>query len=158
MEIIGLSIRHVIDLPLLSLPNPSLNHTFLDKNVSSVMNQSLHPLDMNAFGMYLHTHRVGPWLASLLLIVLCTVVRWTAVRLFFTKSTIPHVPKLRGIPILGVLPLYFRYGFSGLLSRLIMIGDHGVSYTTVAGRVLVSVHDSAMIREVLALPEDLVSR
>jgi hypothetical protein len=45
-----------------------------------------------------------------------------------------------------------------LLSKLIAIGDDGISYVNVVNNVLVSVHDPVMVREVLAYPEEIASR
>ena len=68
------------------------------------------------------------------------------------------VPKLKGVPILGAMPLYFKHGMPHLLEKLIAIGDHGISYANVFNKVLLSVHDPVMVREVLALPGEISSR
>ena len=68
------------------------------------------------------------------------------------------VPELQGVPILGVLPVYLRHGMPQLLGKLIAIGDDGISYANVFNKVLVAVHDPAMVREVLTYPEEIASR
>lgn len=71
---------------------------------------------------------------------------------------LPGVPKLKGVPFLGVMPTYFMHGMPQLLGSLIAIGDDGISYAKVVNKVLVSLHDPAMLREVLAYPEEIASR
>ncbi len=73
-------------------------------------------------------------------------------------NVLPGVPKLEGVPILGAMLLYFRHGMPHLLGKLIAIGDDGISYANVVNKVLVSVHDPAMVREVLAFPGEIASR
>lgn len=73
-------------------------------------------------------------------------------------SVLPGVPQLKGYPIIGALPLFLGNGAVYLLSRLVQIGDQGISYATVAGNILVSVHDPAMVKEVMALPDNVASR
>ena len=68
------------------------------------------------------------------------------------------VPELKGVPVLGVLPLYLKHGMPALLSKLIAIGQDGISYANVGNNILVSVHDPAMVREVLSYPEEIASR
>lgn len=71
---------------------------------------------------------------------------------------LPGVPELQGVPILRVMPTYLKHGMPHLLSKLIAIGDDGISYANVINNYLVSVHDPAMIREVLTYPEGIASR
>ena len=75
-----------------------------------------------------------------------------------SDKVLPGVPQLKGVPILGALPIYLKYGMPHLLGKLIAIGQDGISYANIANNVLVSVHDPAMVREVLAYPEDIASR
>ncbi len=75
-----------------------------------------------------------------------------------SDNVLPGVPKLEGVPILGAMPLYFKHGMPHLLGKLIAIGDDGISYANVANKILVSVHDPAMVREVLAFPGEIASR
>ena len=76
----------------------------------------------------------------------------------FSDNILPGIPELKGVPILGAMPIYLKYGMPKLLGKLIAIGDDGISYTNVVNNVLVSVHDPAMVREVLAYPEETASR
>ena len=71
---------------------------------------------------------------------------------------LPGVPQLKGVPLLGAMPMYLKHGMPPLLSKLIAIGGDGISYVNVVNKVLVSVHDPAMVREVLAFPEEVASR
>ncbi len=74
------------------------------------------------------------------------------------ENVLPGVPELKGVPVLGAMPIYLKYGMPQLLGKLIAIGDNGISYANVVNNVLVSVHDPAMVREVLAYPEEIASR
>lgn len=74
------------------------------------------------------------------------------------ENILPGVPELKGVPILGAMPIYLKHGMPQLLGRLIAIGGDGISYANVVNNVLVSVHDPAMVREVLAYPEEIASR
>lgn len=67
-------------------------------------------------------------------------------------------PKLEGLSILGVILLSLRHGASEVVARLLDLAIDGVSYASVAGNVLVFVHDAEIIRQLLAMPEQLVSR
>jgi hypothetical protein len=73
-------------------------------------------------------------------------------------NVLPGVRELEGVPFLGALPLYLKHGGAQFLSKLIAIGDNGISYANLAGIILISVHDPAMVREVLACPEEIASR
>lgn len=75
-----------------------------------------------------------------------------------SDDVIPGVPQLKGVPILGAMPMYLKHGMPLLLGKLIAIGDGGISYVNVVNKVLVSVHDPAMVREILAYPERVASR
>ena len=75
-----------------------------------------------------------------------------------SDDILPGVPELRGVPILGALPVYLKHGAPPLLGKLIAIGDNGISYVKVVNKFLVSVHDPAMIREVLAYSGEIASR
>lgn len=74
------------------------------------------------------------------------------------RDVLPGVPQIKGYPIIGVLPLFLRKGASHLLSKLIQTGNQGISYASVAGNILVSVHDPTMVKEVLAFPDNVASR
>lgn len=75
-----------------------------------------------------------------------------------SENVLPGVPQLKGVPILGAMPMYFRHGMPPILGKLIAIGNDGISYVNVVNKVLVSVHDPAMVREILAYPEQVASR
>ena len=81
-----------------------------------------------------------------------------ALRLVLADNVAPGIPELKGMPILGVIPVYLRHGMPQLLNELIAIGEDGISYAHVVTDILVSVHDPAMVREVLAYPEEIASR
>lgn len=74
------------------------------------------------------------------------------------SKILPGVPELKGYPIVGAMPLYLKNGMPDLLGKLIAVGGDGISYAKVVNNVLVSVHDPAMVREVLAYPEEIASR
>lgn len=75
-----------------------------------------------------------------------------------SDNALAGVPKIKGVPVLGALPMLLKHGMPQLLGKLIDIGDNGISYASVVNKTLVSVHDPAMIREVLAYPGDIASR
>ena len=75
-----------------------------------------------------------------------------------SDKILPGVPQFKGLPILGAMPMYFKHGMPQLLGKLITIGDDGISYVNIVNNILVSVHDPAMVREVLAYPEQVASR
>jgi hypothetical protein len=75
-----------------------------------------------------------------------------------SNNVLSGVPELKGVPVLGAVPMYLKYGMPQLVSRLIAIGNDGISYANVVSNVLVSVHDPAMVREILAYPEEIASR
>lgn len=73
-------------------------------------------------------------------------------------SPLPGVPKLEGLSFLGVILLSMRHGASEVVARLLDIATDGISYASVAGNALVFVHDTAIVRQLLAMPEEFVSR
>ena len=75
-----------------------------------------------------------------------------------SDHVLPGVPKLKGVPFLGAMPTYFMHGMPQLLGNLIAIGDDDISYANVVNKILVSVHDPSMLREVLAYPEQIASK
>ena len=75
-----------------------------------------------------------------------------------SDNVLPGVPEFKGAPIFGVLPIYLKLGIPHLLSKLIAIGGDGISYINVFNTVLVSVHDPAMVREILSYPDEIASR
>ena len=75
-----------------------------------------------------------------------------------SDDILPGVPELKGVPILGALPVYLKLGAPQLLVKLIALGDNGISYARVVNKFIVSVHDPAMIREVLSYSGEFASR
>lgn len=43
-----------------------------------------------------------------------------------SDDVLPGVPQLKGLPILGAMPMYFKHGMPPLLGKLIAIGDDGI--------------------------------
>jgi hypothetical protein len=81
-----------------------------------------------------------------------------ATRYSLFEAALPGVPKLRGYPVVGAIPIYFRDGMSLMLETLTKIGEDGISYARVGNKTLVSVHDPAMVKEVLNIPDGVASR
>ena len=75
-----------------------------------------------------------------------------------SDNVLAGVPKVKGVPTFGALPELLKHGMPQLLGKLIAIGDGGYSYANVVNKVLVSVHDPAMVREVLAYSGGIASR
>ncbi|KAL1643022.1 hypothetical protein SLS61_009410 [Didymella pomorum] len=73
-------------------------------------------------------------------------------------NILPGVPKLKGYPILGAIPIYFRDGMALMLETLTSLGDEGIAYAQVGNKTLVSVHDPVMAKEVLAFTDKIASR
>ena len=71
---------------------------------------------------------------------------------------LPGVPEYKGVPALGAMPILLKHGMPYLLEKLIAIGEGGISYANVVNNVLISVHDPAMVREVLSFPTEIASR
>ena len=109
---------------------------------------ALHGLMMDMSPSIIVTASVG-------LLMLLGILTFRSVS---SDNILPGVPQLKGVPILGAMPIYLKHGMPQLLGKLIAIGDNGISYAKVVNNVLVSVHDPAMVREVLAYPEHIASR
>ncbi|KAF3037612.1 hypothetical protein E8E12_002684 [Didymella heteroderae] len=75
-----------------------------------------------------------------------------------SSNILPGVPKLKGYPILGAIPVYFRDGMALMLETLTSLGDEGISYAQVGNKTLVSVHDPVMAKEVLGFTDKIASR
>jgi hypothetical protein len=75
-----------------------------------------------------------------------------------SEGTLSGVPKFKGYSIFGAIPIYFKQGAPQLLQGLIAIGEDGISYAKIGNEVLVSIHDPAMVREVLSFPDEVASR
>lgn len=76
----------------------------------------------------------------------------------FSGDVLPGVPRLRGYPVLGAIPIYFRDGMALMLEALAILGDDGIAYAQVGNKTLVSVHDPVMAKEVLSFTDDVASR
>jgi hypothetical protein len=92
--------------------------------------------------------RFGPFI-FLIIVILRSVTSY---------AVLPGVPKFPGLPILGTIPICLRYGVPELLDRLINTGDQGISQTRIAGKVIVSIQGPALVKELLSLPAETVSR
>ncbi|KAH6612080.1 putative cytochrome P450 [Boeremia exigua] len=75
-----------------------------------------------------------------------------------SESPLPGILKLKGYPILGAIPIYFRDGMALMLEKLTTLADDGISYAQVGNKILVSVHDPTMAKEVLAFTDKVASR
>lgn len=75
-----------------------------------------------------------------------------------SEKVLPDVPKLRGYPILGAIPIYFRDGMALMLETLTTLGTDGIAYAQVGNKTLVSVHDPVMAKEILAFTDKIASR
>lgn len=73
-------------------------------------------------------------------------------------GVLPGVPKLKGYPILGAFPIYFRDGMALMLETLTTLGDEGIAYAQVGNKTLVSVHEPIMAKEILAFTDKVASR
>ena len=75
-----------------------------------------------------------------------------------SEKVLSSVPELKGALILGATPGYFRYGVPHFLSKLIGVSDEGISFANIFNNFIVSVHEPAMVREVLGYSEEVASR
>ena len=107
-------------------------------------------------------HKIGANMDSPIVVTaaigLLMLVGFLTFKTVSSDDVLPGVPELKGVPIVGALPMYLKHGAPQLLGRLISLGDNGISYAKVGNRFLVSVHDPAMIREVLAYSGEVASR
>ena len=88
-----------------------------------------------------------------LVLLAVLVLRYTC-----SSVTLPEAPKLKGLSFLKTVLLSMIHDAPGIIDRLLDISTDGISYASVAGNVLVFVHDTAMIRQLLAMPEEYVTR
>lgn len=93
--------------------------------------------------------------ALLGLLMLCSALTMSST---VFESALPGIPKLKGYPLVGAIPIYFRDGMSLMLETLTKIGEDGISYARVGNKTLVSVHDPVMVKEVLNIPDGVASR
>ena len=99
-----------------------------------------------------------PSVATTALLGLCMCLGLLTLTSAFSEGVLPGVPKLKGYPILGAIPIYFRDGMALMLETLTTLGDDGIAYAQVGNKTLVSVHDPVMVREVLAFTDKIASR
>lgn len=111
------------------------------------------PDDLHKFGT-----DMGPSIIVTAAVGLLMLVGFLTFKSVSSDDVLPGIPELKGFPILGALPMYLKHGAPQLLGKLIALGDNGISYTKVGNRFLVSVHDPAMIREVLTYSGEIASR
>ena len=111
------------------------------------------PDDLNKFGA-----NMGPPIIVTAAVGLLMLVGFLTFKSVSLDDVLPGVPELKGVPVLGALPMYLKHGAPQLLGKLIALGDNGISYAKVGNRFLVSVHDPAMIREVLSYSGEIASR
>ena len=111
------------------------------------------PDDLHKFGA-----NMGPSIIVTAAVGLLMLVGFLTFKSVSSDDVFPGVPELKGVPILGALPMYLKLGAPQLLSKLIALGENGISYARFGNTFLVSVHDPAMIREVLAYSGEIASR
>jgi hypothetical protein len=129
------------------------------------------PIRHHLFGTYLHPVRCIFYtliahivLRHILLLTtaaqLVPLVLLAILVLRYTRSVVilPEVPKLQGLSFLRVILLSITHGASEVVARLLNIATDGISYASVAGNVLVFVHDTSMIRQLLSMPEEFLTR
>ncbi|KAL8793065.1 MAG: hypothetical protein Q9195_004377 [Heterodermia aff. obscurata] len=101
---------------------------------------------------------MGPRIIVTAAVGLLMLVGFLTFKSVSSDDVLPGVPELKGVPILGALPVYLKHGAPRLLGKLIALGDDGISYAKVGNKFLVSVHSPAMIREVLTYSGEIASR
>ena len=111
------------------------------------------PDDLHKFGANMSPSTIVTAAVGLLMLV-----GFLTFKSVSSEVVLPGVPELKGMPILGALPMYLKYGAPQLLGKLIALGENGISYAKIGNRFIVSVHDPAMIREVLSYSGEIASR
>ncbi|OKL59584.1 hypothetical protein UA08_05246 [Talaromyces atroroseus] len=101
---------------------------------------------------------VNPSIIVTAIVGLFMILGFVAFRSVLSERVLPGVPQLKGVPILGAMPIYLKHGMPFLLGKLIAAGEDGISYANVVNNILVSVHDPDMVKEVLSYPEEIASR
>ncbi|KAG6986587.1 hypothetical protein G7Y79_00077g099790 [Physcia stellaris] len=101
---------------------------------------------------------MGPSIITTAAVGLIMLLGFLTFKTVASEHIIPGIPELKGIPVLGAVPLYFSLGAPQLLEKLIAIGSDGISYANLVKSTLVSVHDPALVKEVLSYPEEVASR
>ena len=74
------------------------------------------------------------------------------------QNLLPGVPEYRNFPVFGPMLISLTQGMPELLGRMMAVGSERISYTNLLGNVVVSIHDPAMMREVLQYPDEIASR
>ena len=101
---------------------------------------------------------IGPSIITTAAVGFIMLLGFLTFKTVASEHIIPGIPELKGIPVLGAVPLYLSLGAPQLLEKLIAIGSGGISYANLVKGTLVSVHDPALVKEVLSYPEDVASR
>ena len=101
---------------------------------------------------------MGPSIVTTAAVGLIMLLGFLTFKTVASEHIIPGIPELKGIPVLGAVPLYFSLGAPQLLEKLIACGSDGISYANLVKSTLVSVHDPALVKEVLSYPEEVASR
>ena len=101
---------------------------------------------------------MGPSIVTTAAVGLIMLLGFLTFKTVASEHILPGFPELKGIPVLGAVPLYFSLGAPQLLEKLIAVGSGGISYANLVKSTLVSVHDPALVKEVLSYPEEVASR
>ena len=101
---------------------------------------------------------MGPSIVITAAVGLIMLLGFLTFKTVVSEDILPGIPELKGIPVLGAVPLYFSLGAPQLLEKLIAAGSSGISYANLVRSTLVSVHDPALVKEVLSYPEEVASR
>ena len=109
--------------------------------------------DLLEFGM-----NMGPPVAVTAVVGLLMLLGLLVFKSISFDKILSGVPEYKGVPIFGAMPILFKHGVPHLLGKLIAIGESGISYANVANNIIISVHDPAMVREVLGYPTEIASR
>lgn len=105
-----------------------------------------------------HVADISPSVTATALFGLLMLCGFVPLQTSLFEAVLPGIPKMKGYPIVGAIPIYFRDGMSRMLDTLTKIGEDGISYARVGNKTLVSVHDPTIVREVLTLPDEIASR
>jgi hypothetical protein len=114
---------------------------------------------------YMHAHTLitffqdaEPGFYKVALSIVAVLTLFWAVTRFLAVDVLPGVPQVCGYPLLGSTPEHFKYGMPRLMESLIAVGGEGISYAKCLNVTLVSIHNPAIVKRILALPEDDASR
>lgn len=109
----------------------------------------------------LHTPTIadmGPSIVTSAAVGLIMLLGFLRFKTVASEHTLPGIPELKGVPILGAVPLYFTLGAPQLLKKLIAVGSSGISYANLIQSTLVSVHDPVLAKQVLSYPKKIASK